>query len=156
MALANLSIYYTWKNIKSTYNNNKFKISVPTWNDQFVLPDGSYPISDIQDCFEYIIKKHRTIADNPPVQIYTNEIKSRIILKIKTGYKVEIMKLLVSRKKDVDQDKDGEDVSNQNLLRLFQQIVIQSIKIINKHLKYDLLLYQINNLDSQLIYHLIH
>ena len=112
MALANLSIYYTWKNIKSTYNNNKFKISVPTWNDQFVLPNGSYPISDIQDCFEYIIKKHRTIADNPPVQIYTNEIKSRIILKIKTGYKVEIMKLLVSRKKDVDQDKDGEDVSN--------------------------------------------
>ena len=57
IALANLSIYYTWKNIKSEYNNNKFKISAPTWNDTFDLPDGSYSVSDIQDYFEYIIKK---------------------------------------------------------------------------------------------------
>ena len=57
MALANLSIYYTWKNIKSAYNNNKFKISAPTWNDTFDLPDGSYSIADIQDYFEFIIKK---------------------------------------------------------------------------------------------------
>ena len=69
MALANLSIYYTWKNIKSQYNNNKFKISAPTWNDTFDLPDGSYSVSDIQDYFEYIIKKHETIADNSPLQI---------------------------------------------------------------------------------------
>ena len=62
IALANLSIYYTWKNIKSAYNNNKFKISAPTWNDNFDLPDGSYSISDIQDYFEYIIKKHKTIV----------------------------------------------------------------------------------------------
>ena len=55
MALANLSIYYTWKNIE--YNNHKFKISAPTWNDTFDLPDGSYSIADIQDCFEFIIKK---------------------------------------------------------------------------------------------------
>ena len=48
MALANLSIYYTWKNIKSAYNNNKFKISAPTWNDQFDFPDGSYSIAGIQ------------------------------------------------------------------------------------------------------------
>ena len=54
IALSNLSIYYTWKNIKSSYNNNKFKISAPTWNDEFELPDGSYSISDIQDYFEYI------------------------------------------------------------------------------------------------------
>ena len=60
MALANLSIYYTWKNIKSAYNNNKFKISAPTWNDEFDLPDGSYSIADIQDYFEFIIKKHKT------------------------------------------------------------------------------------------------
>ena len=65
MALANLSIYYTWKNIKSEYNNNKFKISAPTWNDEFNLPDGSYSVSDMQDYFEYIIKKHETIPDNP-------------------------------------------------------------------------------------------
>ena len=54
IALSNLSIYYTWKNIKSSYNNNKFKISAQTWNDEFELPDGSYSISDIQDYFEYI------------------------------------------------------------------------------------------------------
>ena len=54
----NLSIYYTWKNIKSSYNNNKFKISAPTWNDEFELPDGSYSVSDIQDYFEHILKKN--------------------------------------------------------------------------------------------------
>ena len=69
MALGNLSIYYTWKNIKSAYNNNKFKPSFPTWNDEFNLPDESYSISDIQGYFEYIIKKNETIANNPPVQI---------------------------------------------------------------------------------------
>ena len=89
MALANLSIYYTWKNIKSEYNNNKFKIHSPTWNDEFNLSDGSYSIADIQDYFEYIIKKHETIADNPRVQIYVNKLKNRIVFKIKTGYKIE-------------------------------------------------------------------
>ena len=54
VALSNLSIYYTCRNIKSSYNNNKFKKSAPTWNDKFELPDGSYSVSDIQDYFEYI------------------------------------------------------------------------------------------------------
>ena len=58
IALSNLSIYYTWKSIKSTYNNNRFKISAPTWNDKFELSDGSYSISDIQDYFEFVLKKH--------------------------------------------------------------------------------------------------
>ena len=58
IVLSNLSIFYTWKNIKSSYNNNKFKISAPTWNDKFELPDGSYSVSDIQDYFEYIFKKN--------------------------------------------------------------------------------------------------
>ena len=58
IALSSLSIYYTWKNIKRTYNNNKFKISAPTWIDKFELPDGSYSVSDIQEYFEYILKKH--------------------------------------------------------------------------------------------------
>ena len=115
MALADLSVYYTWKNIKSACNNNKFKISAPTWNDTFDLSDGSYSIADIQDYFEFIIKKHETLTENPPVQIYPNKIKNRIVFKIKTGYKLELlssetMKLLGSTKKDVDQDKDGEDV----------------------------------------------
>ena len=79
MPLAKLSIYYTWKNIKSAYHNNKFKISAPTWNDEFDLPDGSYSIADIQDYFEFIIKKHETLTENAPIQIYPNKIKNRIV-----------------------------------------------------------------------------
>ena len=110
MALANLSIYYTWKNIKSEYKNNKLKISAPTWNDTFDLPNGSYSISGIQDYFEFIIKKHETSTENPPIQIYPNKIKSRIVLKIKTGYKLELltpetMKLWGSTKKMLIQIK---------------------------------------------------
>ena len=103
MFLANLGIYCTLKIIKSKYNN-KFKISVPTWNDTFDLPDGSYSISDIQDYFEFIIKKHETLTENLPLQIYPNTIKSRIAFKIRTGYKLELltpeqMRLLGSSKK---------------------------------------------------------
>ena len=115
MALANLSIYYTWKNIKTKYNNNKFKISAPTWNETFDLPDGSYSIADIQDYFEFIIKKHETLSENPSIQIYPNKINNRIIFKIKNGYKLELLtpettKLLGSTKKDVDKDKNGQNV----------------------------------------------
>ena len=107
--LVNLSIYYTWKNIKSQYNNNKFKISAPVWNDEFDLPDGAYSISDNQDYFEFIIKKYETLAENPAVQIYPNKIKNRIIFKVKAGYKIELlfpetMKLLGSAKKYADKD----------------------------------------------------
>ena len=115
MALANLSIYYTWKNIKSEYNNNKFKISAPTWNDTFDLPDGSYSIADIQDYFEFIIKKYETLTENLPIQIYPNKIKNRIVFKIRTGYRQELLTpetviLLGSGKKEVDKDKDGKNV----------------------------------------------
>ena len=88
MALVYLNIYYRFKNIKPGYNNNKLKISTPTWNDEFNLPDESYSVSDIRDYFENIIKKHETIADNPPVHIYVNKIKNRIVFKIKTEYKL--------------------------------------------------------------------
>ena len=64
IVLVNLSIYYIWKNIKSEYNNNKSKVSPPNWNDEFDLTDGSYSISGIQDYFEFIIKKHKTLAEN--------------------------------------------------------------------------------------------
>ena len=84
MALANLSIYYTWKNVKSIYKNNKFKISAPTWSQKFELPDGSYNIPEIQDYFEYIIKKHETNTDTALILIYTNNITNRIVFKIKT------------------------------------------------------------------------
>ena len=68
LALANLSTFYTWKNIMSEYNNNKFKISSPTWNDTFDLHDGSYSIPEIQDYFEFIIRKRETLTENPPIQ----------------------------------------------------------------------------------------
>ena len=76
VALSNLSINYTWKNIKSSYNNNKFKISAPTWSEEFELPDGSYSVSDIQDYFEYILKKHSESVDNPSIRIYVNKIEN--------------------------------------------------------------------------------
>ena len=70
IGLSNLSIYYAWENIPSSYNNNKFKISASPWNDEFELTDASYSISDIHDYFEYILKKHGEDIDKPPVQIY--------------------------------------------------------------------------------------
>ena len=65
VSFSNLSIYYTWKNIRKSYKNNKFKISGLTWNKEFELPDWSFSISDIQDYFDYIIKKHETVTENP-------------------------------------------------------------------------------------------
>ena len=115
MALGNLSIYYTWKNVKSTYNNNKFKISAPTWNETFDLPDGSYNIPEIQDYIEYIIKKHKAIGETAPIIIYANTITNRVVFKIKTGYKLELlsketMKLLGSTRDTTDVDKNSENV----------------------------------------------
>ena len=125
MALANLSVYYTWKNIKSEQNNNKFKISARTWNDTFDLPEASYSIADIQDYFEFIIKKHETLTENPPT-----------------------MKLLGSTKKTLIKIQTVKTYQNQNLLKLFQSIVTQPKMIINADQKFCLLLFQINNLVS--------
>ena len=127
MALANLSIHYTWKNIKSGYSSNKFKIHAPTWNDEFNFPDGSYSIQDIQDYFECAFKGQETIADNPPVQIYVNKIKNRIVFKIKTRYKLELlteetMQLLGSSKKVIENNKDGETV----------EVVLAHCNVVNK------------------------
>ena len=115
MVLANLGIYYTWKNFKSAYKNNKFKILAPTWNETFDLPDGSYNISEIQDYIEYIIKKHETIGETVPIRIYANTINNRIVFKIKSGYKLELLsketiKLLGSTKNIIDSDKNSENV----------------------------------------------
>ena len=76
IASSNLSIYSTWKNIKGSCNNNKFKISAPTWNDKIELPDGSYSVSDIQTLLEYILKKHNENMDNPSIRIYVNKIEN--------------------------------------------------------------------------------
>ena len=123
VALSNLSIYYMWKNIKRSYNNNKFKISAPMWNEEFELPDVSYSISDIQDCFEYILKKHSESVDNPPVRIYVNRIENRITFKIKSGYYLELltpktMKLLGRTESKITKDKNGENVHHLEVVEL--------------------------------------
>ena len=110
-----MSIYYTWKNIKSEYSNNRFKVSASIWNDTFDLPDGFNSIDDIQDYFEFIIKKIEILAEDPSVEIYPSKIKNGIIFKIKIGYKLELltpetMRLLGSTKKVVDNDKNIENV----------------------------------------------
>ena len=115
MALSSFSIHYTWKNVKSTYNNNKFKISAPTWYETFDLPDGSYNISEIQDYIEYIIKKRETIGETAPILIYANTVNNRVVFKIKTGYKLELlsketMKLLGSTTDIIDADENSENV----------------------------------------------
>ena len=71
------------KNIKKSYKKNEFKISAPTWNENFKLPDGSYSLLDIQYYFDYIIRKYKTITDNPPIRIYVNKIENIINLKLK-------------------------------------------------------------------------
>ena len=91
ISLSNLSIHYTWKNIKSSYNNNKFKISAPKWSDKFELRDWSYSVPDIPDYFEYILKKHGETTDNSSIKIYVDKIENRITFKIKNGYSLEIL-----------------------------------------------------------------
>ena len=129
------------KNINSEYNNNKLKISSPTSNDEFDLPNGSYSISDIQDSFEFIIKKHKTLTENPSIQIYPNKIKNRIVFKIETGYKLELlspetMTLLGNTRKDADKDKNGEDVPK---LKSVEDVLVHCNLVNNsyqKHQKY--------------------
>ena len=138
IALSNLSIYYIWRNIKSSYNNNKFKISAPTWNDEFELPDGSYSISDIQDYFEYILKKHGEDIDKPSVQIYVNKIENRVTFKIKNGYSLELltpetMKLLGSTENEITKDKNGENVPHLEIT----EVVLVHCNIVNNDYQQD-------------------
>ena len=138
IALSNLSIYYTWKNIKSSYNNNKFKILAPTWNYQFELPDKSYSVSNIQDYFEYIFKKHGENTDKLSVQIYVNKIENRITFKIKNGYSLELltpetMKLLGSTKNKITKDKNGENVPHLEIT----EVILVYCNIVNNDYQQD-------------------
>ena len=131
-ALSNLSIYYTWKNIKSSYNNNKFKISAPTWSEEFELPDGSYSVSDIQVYFEYILKKPSKSVDNLSIRIYAYKIENRITFKIKNGYYLELltpetMKLLGSVENKINKDKNGEDVLHLEIV----EVVLVHCNLVN-------------------------
>ena len=123
VALSNLSIYYTWKNVKSSYNNNKFKISASTWSEEFELPDESYSVSDIQDYLEYILKKHRERVHNPSIRMYINRIENRITFKIKNGYYLELltpetMKLLGSTESKITKDKNSENEPHLEIVEL--------------------------------------
>ena len=125
-ALSNLNIYYTWKNMKGSYNNNKLKISAPTWSEEFELPNVSYSISDIEDYFEYILKKHSENVDNPSIRTYVNKIENRITFKIKNGYYLELltpetMKLLGSTESKTAKDKNGENVPH---LKVFKFVLV--------------------------------
>ena len=84
--LSNLSIYYTWKNIKRSYKNNE---SAPTWNEEFELPDGSCFLSGIKRLLRLL--REKTV--NPSIRIYINKIENRITFKIKTGYYLEVLTL---------------------------------------------------------------
>ena len=125
-------LHYTWKNIKSSYNNNKFQISAPTWSEEFELPAGSYSIPDIQDYFKYILKKHSESVDNPSIRIFVNKIENRITFKTKSGYYLELltpetMKLLGSTVSKINKDKNGENVSNLEVV----EVVLVHCNLVN-------------------------
>ena len=136
--MSNFSIYYTWRNIKTSYNNNKFKKSAPTWNDKFELPDESYSVLDIQDYFEYILEKHGEEFDEPSGHVYVNEIEHRITFKIKNGYSLEhltpeTMKLLGSTENKINEDKNIENVSNLEIT----EVVLVHFNIVNNDYQQD-------------------
>ena len=138
IALSNLSIYYTWKNIKSSYNNNKFKISASTWNEEFKLPDGSYSVSDIQDYFKYILKKHGENTNKPSIQIYVNKIENKITFRIKDGYSLELltkerMKLLERTESKITKNKNGENVRHLEIT----EVVLVHCNMVNNDYQQD-------------------
>ena len=138
IALLNLSTYYTWKNIESSYNNNQFQISTPTWNDKFDLPDGSNSVSNIQDYFEYILKKHEEDIDEPSVQIYVNKCENRVTFEINDGYSLEFltpqaMKSLGSTMNKITKDKNSENVPYLQIT----EVVLVHCNIVNNDYQQD-------------------
>ena len=141
-----MSIYYTWENIISKYNNNKFKISVPTWSETFDLPDGSYAIPDIQDYFLKLMQKHeRTIKTNEeiPNLTYPNGIKNRISFKIKTGYKLELLtpetQKLLGDGPTIDKNKISKNVQQ---LDKVDYVLLHCNIVQNDYLQNSKLLYE--------------
>ena len=121
-----------------SYKNNKFKISALTWNEEFELTNGPYSVSDIQDYFKYILKKHEKVTDNPSIMIYLNKIENRITFKIKTGYYLklltpETMKLLGSTKRKITKDKNGENVPHVEIT----EVVLIHCNIVNSNYEQD-------------------
>ena len=138
IALSNISIHYTRENIKSSYNNKRFKISAPTWNNEFGLPDGSGSVSDIQDYFEYILKKHGENIDDASIRIYINKTVNRITFMIKTGYYLELsthetMKSLGNTENKITKGENGE-----NILHLeITEVILVHCNIVNNDYQQD-------------------
>ena len=131
------------KNRKSSYKNNKFKILAPTSSDEFELPDGSYSISDIQDYFEGILKKHSESVDNPSIKIYVTEIENRVTFKVKKGYYLELltpetMKLLGSTESKITKYKNCENVPH---LEIFELVLILCNLVNNNYQQNSRILY---------------
>ena len=98
------------------------------------MSEGSYSVSDIKGYFEYIIKKNETIADNSPIQIYINKIKNRVVLKIKTGYKIELlskekMRLLESTERVIAKEENGENVTKLEILN----VILMHFNVVNSN-----------------------
>ena len=137
IALSNLSIYHTWKNIKNSCNN-KFKISAPTWKEKSKLSDGSYSVSDIQDYFKYILKKHGENTNKPSIQIYVNKIENKITFRIKDGYSLELlikerMKLLERTENKITKNKNGENVRHLEIT----EVVLVHCNMVNNDYQQD-------------------
>ena len=134
-----------WENIKSTYNNNKFKISCPTWSETFDLPDGSYEISDIQDYSLKMINKHEKVENNEdsPILMYTNKVRNRLNFKIKTGYKLELLnketQKLLGDGPLIDKDKNSKNVPQ---LDQVEYVLLHCNLVQNDYLQNSKLLYE--------------
>ena len=129
--------------MKNLYKNNKFKISAPTWIEEFELPDRSYSVSGIQDYFEYISKKHGTVTDNPSIMIYVNKIENRIEFKTKIGHYLEFLspetiKLLGSTKSKIAKDEDG---GNKPYLEITEVALIHCYVVNNDYQQDSRILY---------------
>lgn len=136
IALSNLSIYYTWKNVKKEYKNGKFKITAPTWNEEFELPDGSYTVADINDYFQFIIKKHTNEEDG--LKVYINKIQNRITFKLKTGWSLTLMTqqtqtLMGSKEKTINSSRNGELVPEMEIT----EVVLVHCNLVNNNYQRD-------------------
>ena len=114
IALANLSIYYTWKNVTKKMNNGKFKITAPSWSKEFELPEGSYSIGDIDAYFKYIVEKHTKYHEGD-IEIYANKTKNRVTFKMADRVTLELMspetqKFLVVSKRVLTGEVNGDKV----------------------------------------------
>ena len=132
IALSNLSIYYTWKTIDSSYNNSKFKISAPTWNDNLNYQMGHILYQIFKTILSIFKKKHNEKIDNSSIKIYVNKTENRVTFKIKTGYYLklltpETMELLGGTENQITKNKNGKNVPHLEIT----EVVLVHCNIVN-------------------------